>query len=387
MTYFIRNNPDQTTIEQRVNSVDGMYNGAPYHDSNSRGVRTSWKVRSATLGTHDHQSPTDWYVNGGTVSESPLRARRTAYDGNGSITMDVIDTFYMSRDQPDPYVWDAPDFLGNMQNNVDRVDTEILLKLANLRDGSRAQLANSLLDAVKTLDMLASVVIPPVKALLKLRSGNLIGALREVGLTPKSIVKSVPNQWLAYQYGWKPLLSDIYHVNEKLKMEISKPLRLNVRHSRTLKSENTTNVESRKISGRSGMGIVADYIPSGLSNIDASGLLNPVSIAWEAVPFSFVFDWFIPLGNTFQALTATADLQFVSGYRNSKFVDSVTRFNDGNPPQQLISQGKYNIERYKFNRVSISGFPLPKIYENTNPFSTPRILNAAALLGQLFTRR
>jgi hypothetical protein len=322
------------------------------------------------------------------MQEQPLIARRYNIDSHGYVSIDVIDTFWMSRQLADPYSWSVPDdFYARMGNQVNRVDTEAILKLAEKRDGARAQLGASILEAGKTLDMLAGAVIPPVKALLKLRKGNLRGALEEIGLTPGGLGRALPNKWLEYQYGWKPLLSDIHYINQKLQKDFAKPMYLAVHHSRRLHASEEDKNGKRELTGRSGIGLKAHFVPSGLSDLDADGLLNPLSVAWEVVPFSFVFDWFIPLGNTFQAITATADLEFVSGYRNSKIEDSYTRYNDGEYAYEVLQRGVYHVSRMGFNRIPMSGFPLPKLYANENPFSTPRILNAAALVTQLLTGR
>jgi hypothetical protein len=389
MAYFIRNNPHHTTIEPRENSVHGFYGGGPYHDSNIGMVRTSWKVKDNTYGTHDHKEPTHWSSGSGTVQEQPLIARRLDIASNGTVNLDVIDTFWMSRRLADPFSWSTSDtFYANMGNQVNRVDTEALLKLAGKRDGARAQLGASLLEAGKTLDMLAGATIPPVKALLRLRKGDIRGAATVLGITPGNIKRAIPNKWLEWQYGWKPMLQDIHYINQKLQKDFAKPMRLTVHHSRELTETSGDGVSyNRTLRGKSGIGITCDFKPSGLSDLDADGLLNPLSVSWELVPFSFVVDWFIPLGNTFQALTATADLLFVNGYRNSRIDDLFTQYDNGGPGQQVQQRGQYTVSRMGFNRIPMGGFPMPKLYANTNPFSTPRILNAAALVTQLLTGR
>lgn len=41
-----------------------------------------------------------------------------------------------------------------------------------------------------------------------------------------------------------------------------------------------------------------------LSQLQQLGLTNPALVAWELVPFSFVFDWFISVGQYLQGITA-----------------------------------------------------------------------------------
>jgi hypothetical protein len=388
MAYFIRTNPHQTTIVPVENSVRGVYGGAPYFDQNLADVRRSWNVKADTYGTHNHSEPTFWSRNWGNVTEEPLIARRFEMR-DGKVHLDVIDTFYTSRNLPDPYAWAPSDELYQRAGNqVNKVDTKLLLKLAEMRDGVRAQFGASLVEARTTLDMLAGAVIPPVKALLALRKGNIEEMLKQLGLTRKNInPRKAAELWLQYQYGWKPMLSDIYSLNQMLQKPLAEPLLLTCRTSETLLVESRTNALHRIETVKSGIGVKCQYIPSGLSDLDAKGLLNPLSVIWEAVPFSFVVDWFVPLGNTFQALTATADLRFISGYRNSKIIDRSIHYHDGFAGQIVQQQGKVHIRRGMFNRIPMQNFPTPKIYADETPFSTPRVQNAAALLTQLFTGR
>ena len=44
------------------------------------------------------------------------------------------------------------------------------------------------------------------------------------------------------------------------------------------------------------------------------GLLNPISVAWELVPFSFLIDWFVPVGNYLDSFTDFVGLEMSEQY-------------------------------------------------------------------------
>lgn len=375
--------PHQTHIVSRENSVVGTYNGNPWNDRNYGNVRTWWDVQDCTYGTHDHKEHTYWLRHVGSVREVPLIAKRVASNLN------VVDTFWMSRNQPDPYAWSPSDRMyARMGNQADKVDTEALLKLSLLRDGAQAQFGASLAEAKTTLDMFAGVVIPPVKFLLHARRGQMRQALEAIGINGKrTLPRDLSALWLQYVYGVKPLIDDVYAANKLLNLAIAKPMTLKVKHSRKLTNEYSDDAITRTEIGRNGIGIECEFEPSDLHLLRAAGLTNPASVAWEVVPFSFVVDWFVPVGNTLQALTATADLSFIRGSRWSKIDDHMVKYDNGNPQQQVQQRGEYEVKRMKFNRVPMNSFPTPKIYANENPLSTPRIANALALVTQLITGR
>jgi hypothetical protein len=51
------------------------------------------------------------------------------------------------------------------------------------------------------------------------------------------------------------------------------------------------------------IGATVDLINPDLQLLQQMGLVNPLSIAWEVVPFSFVVDWFTKFGGVIDATT------------------------------------------------------------------------------------
>jgi hypothetical protein len=50
-------------------------------------------------------------------------------------------------------------------------------------------------------------------------------------------------------------------------------------------------------------------------DLDRYGLLDPLAVAWELVPLSFVVDWFINVGSFLDSLTKPFGLSFIDGYK------------------------------------------------------------------------
>lgn len=112
-------------------------------------------------------------------------------------------------------------------------------------------------------------------------------------------------------------------------------------------------------------------------------LVNPLSLGWELVPFSFVLDWFIPVGNMLEALTAHAGLVFVGGHysyvtRGRKRFDAIPYW-WGTPWGSPWKVGSVEYNVYGFDRVPLYDWPMPLPYADMTPFSTTRSLSALAL--------
>ena len=74
------------------------------------------------------------------------------------------------------------------------------------------------------------------------------------------------------------------------------------------------------------------------------GLVNPLSVAWELVPFSFVVDWFSGVGNVLDGYTDLLGLSVVDTYSVRYLRGRVTgsyyeRFNPGNRCECLWRAG------------------------------------------------
>lgn len=146
------------------------------------------------------------------------------------------------------------------------------------------------------------------------------------------------NSWLEIQFGWQQLLKDAVDAHNTLKSidDIRKLPRctgfssrkevVSSSYSNLLSCFTGSQFPSIKLPtsyNRSYEYIVktrADYAIGNLDHFlqDSFGLNNPLEIAWDLVPYSFVLDWFLPIGDSLAALNSTTGL--------TKLGTSVTEF-------------------------------------------------------------
>jgi len=212
--------------------------------------------------------------------------------------------------------------------------------------------------------------------------------------------KSLANNWLELQYGWKPLLQDVHDAAEALaKYVTGQPGIWQVKASATLEDQDSGDVglfEWPSIPGgkynttsrttvRLGMRYTIDDALR--SFMAQTGFTNPLSLAWEVLPFSFVIDWFLPIGNYLNTLTAWDGLRFLDGYtthftrqNTSVYIAwSGNPLNDGSDfSEQHV--GYMDREWISLNRQRIDSFPGGRFPQLKNPLSLVHSLNALALL-------
>lgn len=184
-------------------------------------------------------------------------------------------------------------------------DLALLSQLRGRVAGSDFNAGVFLGEGHQVLRMIGDSALKIAKSLRCLKKGNLRGA--SVALTGKAYdpkTGKVANNWLELQYGWLPLLSDVHGGALFLAHHLNTPLQTTVRVNRSQKAEmretSSQAGNSPDISRIHSRG----YIKAILKEKDVaqlSGLTDPVSIAWELVPYSFVVDWFIPIGSWLSA--------------------------------------------------------------------------------------
>lgn len=268
-------------------------------------------------------------------------------------------------------------------------DLEIVNRLRAKVIGSDINLAVAVSQAPQAANMILHSASRIAKAVKCMKSGNLPGAYYSVfGKPGKPKSKKAGDAWLEMQYGWLPLLSDAKSGAELLaaQLDAASVSRHKVRMTRKQVLEDQNGGTSLPFRTRSAVRrkqYIAEITdPTVYSNL---GLLDPEEILWELKPWSFVIDWFVPIGAYFQARNFARRLQ-------GRFLISTSLKQD---IRNIRSGGVYLIhsggkgyvkETYSFSRTITTSLPVPMLPSFVPPseaLSYKRMLNSLALLNQL----
>lgn len=213
--------------------------------------------------------------------------------------------------------------------------------------------------------------------------------------------------WLEYSYGWKPLLNDVYSHAEAFAtvlVDTQFVVRYVVASAKTQRADwfpnwmpNSNWIFDRRTEDRLWVKIGVNYrIPPGSINpINVFGVQNPLIVAWEIVPFSFVADWFLPIGAALEAITASSGLVFHSGWkteRNVHLVEETFRSNGittttGGSSTLTAGGGKNFKEWFHQKRSSLIDFPSYGFPQWKDPTSIEHALSAISLLTSIFLKK
>ncbi|UUW21380.1 MAG: maturation protein [Sanya fiers-like virus 41] len=212
--------------------------------------------------------------------------------------------------------------------------------------------------------------------------------------------KAAANAWLEYKYGWIPFMSDVRDAVMTL-MEISdRPASLETRVATRLRSDwgDIRNTKTTHFGGQLSVAqrTESSWSKSGVWKLSLKpesipgklGLTNPVLVAWELVPLSFVADWFSPLGDYFAQFDNEARFAHSGGtlgWRYERKTDNSLFAQKGDGMDTAFGWCQYNI--LSVNRLKMTSAPYVSFNELSvsNPFGFSigdNVKTSVALLRQ-----
>ncbi len=277
----------------------------------------------------------------------------------------------------------VPDVSDNMR---DRAVAECLVKLKD----QKLNVLVGLGEINKTLAMLARFLKTLGSAYRAARKGDLKTAAKILGVTPSAIRGSWHDQWLALKYGWLPLMSDIHGAAQLLEGQFRKDKNLfsvvrRIEDSYPDPIKPASKVVWR-IKGSTRIGVEVKFYAK-LSSVRTAfassiGLTNPLLIAWELVPFSFVVDWVLPIGTWLSAMDSTLGISFSGGYWVKKsWSDFTVTFSQAAPLSPAEQLPELRVQNICLERGIYLDFPIPQLYVKS-PFKLSNLISALALIKQ-----
>lgn len=137
------------------------------------------------------------------------------------------------------------------------------------------------------------------------------------GLKPKA--KEFGNNFLKFHFGWEPLVKDIGAAISTLQSPINSK-QVTGKSGKVNRIEDTGKIGSPwsrqvdVITTYTRMSCTVTVTNPNLYLASQLGFVNPLAVAWELVPFSFVVDWFVNVGQFLGSMTDFAGLSISSGY-------------------------------------------------------------------------
>jgi len=283
----------------------------------------------------------------GEIINNPKDWTRTYYSfGNGNATWSAISppshvgkhTYHDSGGSWGAYT-DAIDTNLSLKGNIlgDDVITKNV-KLGAIQARNRiskihVQSLVSLAELPKTINLLTQTVKTLYQVIKGVKTGNAHMVISAIGRRTKEndrrnwFSRSAGNRWLEYRYGWTPLVMELQGALKALDKSRVLQKRATAR-GRVFEVQTATTTKNQSL-GDDG-DIVYTYdknltvlvrafclYTADLTYQSARdfGVTELPLAAWELVPFSFVIDWFVQIGDWLEAVTPKLGIQILAeGY-------------------------------------------------------------------------
>lgn len=270
--------------------------------------------------------------------------------------------------------------------------------LTKLRD-NKVNLGVALAEARQTAEFVANNMNRMRRVLESAFSKNpreWISGVRHAG---SGRWKKVPNYYLENCYALNPLISDIHGSAEALANAYERGLRPCITADAFARSgiEAMTHIPGTDVrteltwGGESSyhVGVTADVPGWVMRNLNELGLTNPFEVMWEKIPYSFVVDQVIPIGNWIGTWDVSNYLTFRDGFITRR-VDAqavaVYRPTQNTAQWEISEDSPGKAWSFWLDRKRLIDFPTPVFPSLRNPLKLDNVAKAAALLTQLVGR-
>lgn len=276
------------------------------------------------------------------------------YERTHSLSLTPIGTYHTdlpatARDTPHP-LWNCKPLssvpLDNpLPTSYLHTDHKALRRFFENAKGVDVNALVTLGELPKTLGLIGDTAKRLAKMLKSLKRLDIVGAYRAIGLDIDSTGKNLrrlgslkrtrksksdvfdfaAGATLEMQYGWKPLLLEVEGAAKAMaKQWDTQPHDVTIKGGASRRMNNAIPPTSEGIYLKDGALNSSLYLSSGyytnwrvvdpMTRIYSQlGLTNLGSLVWELLPWSFVIDWMLPVGDWIEAQSAYAGLEYIEG--------------------------------------------------------------------------
>lgn len=264
-----------------------------------------------------------------------------------------------------------------------------------------AMLAVNYFERAQSISMMSSRLLQLTRFARWLRRGNVIRAAQELQaavpdslkkVSKRRILKKFGDTWLEFHFGWEPLVKDIYNVCDLLSSPMyPKHVTVRGRNQQLFGETKSINCGSRilgftegrfqgKVKGKAGMQMSISNPNLYLAN--RLGLVNPASVAWELIPYSFVVDWFSNVGQFLSEYSDFLGVNVSNAWYGTTCMATGSYYSGGfwycdeNQPYMQTFYTKEGLYSYRY-------LGLPSVKLGIKPFKRVSAVRAATAISLL----
>lgn len=322
------------------------------------------------------------------------------YRGSSPVYSSVM---YQSRgQQPSGSGIYSADLYGQMSAPPDRLRQSLYNRAyarmrEKVQDGST--LGTTIAEGRESLELIAQRGASILKAVRRLKRGDPRGFAYELSVPQHhrrngkfSTKHWLSGHWLEYWLGVAPTIADVEKSIKVLGRDHNRATRVKTAAFESYSTKSgalTTHIWPPYIRAK-GKAMEGIYVQVRVDNPNTYlaaqlGLLNPVAIAWELVPLSFVANWFYDVGSFLNSMDTFYGLKIEDGGVFSKYEYNGSEIADTwNSTGTAFERQTANFNGYSFRRGAGTSFQLPRPVLELPHLSWSRAATSISLLTQFF---
>lgn len=279
-----------------------------------------------------------------------------------------------------------------------REELALLSKLLKKVKGHSLDLGVSLAEVDKLAGTIAGTLQNLAYGVVDLSRGRFAQFARRFGARPprkdrveKLRTLDISARFLEMRYAWTPAINDVYEAAKAFEELSNGPrtsrFRAGKRKTITVKGQTNYAPDISQV-----VEVRRSYLFEMYEEMTAArqlGLANPATVIWERLPWSFVIDWFIPIGSY---LDLIGQVPFMKGrwLRTSSIRVTVagSASNRISPRKPAVPHPTAEWERFNLERSTTATPPtVPRpTFRVAGAIAGKRVGNAIALAYQVFSK-
>lgn len=293
-------------------------------------------------------------------------------------------------------------------------ELKLLNKLQAKVKNHEFNLSVSLGELKDFVPMVADRLTKIAKAVRAIKRGDFATAARQFGSKHNGIsvsktgkfsgaslrVGDIPSVWLEMQYGWLPSLNDIFEAAKAFETLSKGPRKSLVTVSAkkfSVFNACTTPEHMEAMVRQTYKRYITYEMTEELSAPRQLGLIDPRSLVWELLPWSFVVDWSLPIGDYLDALATIphlkgrflrTDVRKYDGYFGIKYLEGTHKWGSDWITYAVPPFPTYDTLRAtEMERTVLGALTVPTpTFKSWKQISGPRnrLANATSLLYSAF---
>lgn len=298
---------------------------------------------------------------------------------------------------------DKTGFTSRIPEGLDRMQAQALISAYAKVNAADVLSGEIMSDLGKTVSMLKS----PFRSAISLVSSQQKKAKRLMRLNRSlSYTQAMAKAWLEYRYGWRPLILDTATLIKKADAGLSSSLKVRYVGRSGQRNEfnysapfSTTIYGDTSVAGTSALNVKcrvsAGVIYQVSNETESDGLARSLgtrvedlpATAWEIIPFSFVVDWFVGVGDWIQAVTPKPGVTILGNWVTTileyslEYNGTITNTWSGITSKQTCPTNKRTAVSYE--RTVNNSLNITPVLKVGRP-STPTAISEVALLVDKF---